>query len=219
MLSVPSKFVRNHPSVTENVGIEETGEIILNTVLKILNLNDYSNTHILDIGCGTRFAQTFINKKIPVKSYTGIDIDKELITYLQENVQEPNLEFIYLNTKNELYNSAGQDFQSLNFPLSNRKFDVIWLFSVFTHLKESDSIKMLQETRKHITNQGHLVFTCFLDDTISEPIVDIYPNRPCLKVHYQHSKMRDLITSNDWKILKIIKPQNYMAHTIVCQPK
>ena len=218
MLSVPSKFVRNHPSVTEGIGIENTGEAILNAVKKILDLEDYSQSDILDVGCGTRLTQTLINRKIPIQSYTGIDIDKELIEFLQQNVEENNFQFVHLDIKNELYNSQGKDFKNFEFPFVNKSFDVIWLFSVFTHLKENDAVDMLRRTRKHIKNNGRLIFTFFLDDTISEPVVDIYPNRPCLKVHYQSNKMRSLITSNGWKIVDIKPPQNYMAHIAVCQP-
>ena len=78
--------------------------------------------------------EAVLGKGLAVHRYVGIDVDGELIDFLQSHVQDPRLQFFRLNTHNRLYNPTGQlltpDFR---LPV-DEQFDAICLFSVFTHL-------------------------------------------------------------------------------------
>ena len=50
-----------------------------------------------------------------------------------------------------------------------RRFDLVWLFSVFTHLDPDDFASMLHIVRRHVRDSGTLFFTVFLNErTASE---------------------------------------------------
>jgi hypothetical protein len=49
-------------------------------------------------------------------------------------------------------------------PVGPRRFDLICLFSVFTHLAPHDYVAMLRLLRQHATPDATLLFSLFLDD-------------------------------------------------------
>ena len=48
--------------------------------------------------------------------------------------------------------------------VGDRTFDVIWLFSVFTHLAPHDYVTMLRLLRRYIRPDGRLIYTLFIDE-------------------------------------------------------
>ena len=70
----------------------------------------------------------------PDRRYVGVDTAADIISFLAANVDDPRFAFHHLDAHNELYNPTGMPLGSFHdLPVAVR-FDLISLFSVFTHL-------------------------------------------------------------------------------------
>ncbi len=132
--------------------------------------------HILDIGCGVgRMAYTLAYYLEPTAKYEGFDIVENLIQWNQDNItpQFPNFHFQKVNIQNTWYNPTGniaaQDFQ---FPYADASFDVIFLTSVFTHLRGYETAHYLDEIKRVLKPGGRCLFTCFLITAESQELID-----------------------------------------------
>ncbi|MBK8103949.1 MAG: class I SAM-dependent methyltransferase [Cellvibrionales bacterium] len=101
--------------------------------------------------CGTRFLLT-INNEVPVPSkHTGIDVDEEIIDFLQTAASPVDARFHYAHwpVRNALTTQQARRCHcKTHLPVAG-SFDVIWLFSVFTHLDPDDAAAMLRILRQH----------------------------------------------------------------------
>ena len=132
---------------------------------RTLRREDLSGVDLLDVGCGTKLAETLLNNSMAIGSYVGIDVSAELIDWLQANVSDPGFEFHLLDAHNERYNPDGDDLGSFDLlPVGERCFDMICLFSVFTHLAPHDYESMLRLLRRHAHSDTRLLFSLFLID-------------------------------------------------------
>jgi SAM-dependent methyltransferase len=220
-IEIPARFRRNSHMVKE-VGYDESAHAIIALMAERLELQDFGNTHILDVGCGTRFTACMINNQLPIKSYTGVDVDADIIDFMQKNasVIDSRFQFHHWNVRNALYNPTGTSLASQQkLPLIGQ-FDVIWLFSVFTHLDPDDSAAMLRVLRKHIAPHGHLIFTCRINDNI-DGFIDRIPTTPLLRAVYSKSLIEKLIVDNGWDIDNFYEkdPRDFIRNYYICSPQ
>src|ERR1700742_211596 len=157
-IEIPGEFHRNSPNVVA-LGVENTGEAIINRGNELLGLPDLSDKDVLDIGCGTRFTQTIINRSLPINSYTGVDIYKPVITYLADHVMDSRFAFHYWHVYNVMYNAKGKKLtRKTRLPLpEDRTFDVIWMYSVITHTYPQDTEILFAILRRYIRPDGGLL--------------------------------------------------------------
>jgi SAM-dependent methyltransferase len=126
---------------------------------------DLSGVDVLDVGCGTKIVKTIIDDGLPVGRYVGVDVASEVIEWLDANVVDPRFEFHHFAARNDLYNPTGPSLSEVDrLPVGNDTFDLICLFSVFTHLAPDDYVEMLRLTRQHIRPDGLLLFSVFIDE-------------------------------------------------------
>jgi SAM-dependent methyltransferase len=217
-LIVPDEFHRNHPDV-HAIGPEKTGSTLINLVVERLGLSDLSESDVLDVGCGVRFTQAIINRDIPVKSYAGVDVNRPLIEYLRREVDDPRFSFLYWDAQNARYNPEGARMTpESSWPVEGT-FDVIWLFSVFTHLDPSDADALLAILRRHVRPGGALFFSAFLDDTI-DSFEDRLPDYPLSQPCYSERYLRKLVEANGWRVSSVNppSPERFIQHYLVCRP-
>jgi hypothetical protein len=131
-----------------------------------LGLSDLGRTELLDFGCGVKFTQALINHSLPIKKYVGIDVDREMIDFLRANVHDPRFEYFHIDAGNDMYNPGGKVLsEQTELPIEGRSFDVICLFSVFTHLAPQDYRTILKLMRRHVKpDDGRLFYTLFIDE-------------------------------------------------------
>ena len=130
-----------------------------------LGIADLGALEVLDVGCGFRFTQAFVGRGVPIGHYVGVDAAADVIDFLRANVDDPRLEFVHLNAHNALYNPTGVPLRELTIPeLYARTFDLICLFSVFTHLAPHDYADMLTLLRQYAKPECRLFFTVFIDE-------------------------------------------------------
>jgi SAM-dependent methyltransferase len=162
-LVVPSELCRN--LVRDPVAALDAAVELIEHMCRHLGVPDLGDLDVLDFGCGVRFTEAFVNRRVPVKHYVGVDVFPPVIEFLQSNVTDPRLEYFRLDAHNALYNPAGQPLSELTVPeIEGRAFDLICLFSVFTHLAPHDYAAMLRLLRRFVKPEGRLFFTLFINE-------------------------------------------------------
>jgi SAM-dependent methyltransferase len=162
-LPVPPKLQRgNHRRREEWI---ESGLFVVDVLCRAMGRPDLAGVDVLDVGCGTKIVKTVLDNSLPIGRYVGVDVSAEVISWLQENVSDPRFEFHHVDVRNDLYNPDGTPLDELErLPVAMSDFDLICLFSVFTHLAPDDYVAMLHLLRRHVRPDGRLVFSLFLND-------------------------------------------------------
>ena len=173
-LQVPEKFTRS--AIVDKDWSRASAIWQINYVCEQLGLSDLSESAVLDMGCGVKMTETLINEGLPIKRYVGIDVYGEMIDFLRSNVEDPRFEYFHVPLHNDLYNPAGERLTaSTRLPVPIGGFDVIWLFSVFTHLAPDDFHAMLRVLRPHARDSGRLVFSL---TSTKRPVVGMASSTP-----------------------------------------
>jgi SAM-dependent methyltransferase len=219
-IEIPDRFSRNAPTILA-MGVENTGSTLINYATGLLGYPDLSTKDVLDVGCGVRLTQTIINRDIPIKSYTGIDIDKSLIGYLRDHVRDARFSFHYWHIYNQLFNPGGQKLtKRTRLPIpEDRKFDVIWMFSVITHNDPADTECLLHILRQCIRESGYLLFSAFIDNNI-DSFEDRLKDQPLVNAYYNEHFLRQIISKAGWEVESAhgIRPDKFIQHHFVCKP-
>jgi len=164
VFKVPRKFRRGHRANDEEISVGIAVEIIEH-MSKHFGLADLGETKLLDIGCGSKFTQAILDRNLPIGQYVGIDVYAEMINFLKSNVDDPRFSFHHMNVHNEMYNQDGETLTAeTRLPMGEEKFDLISLFSVFTHLSPHDYVAMLKLLRSYVKPDGRLFFTLFVNE-------------------------------------------------------
>jgi SAM-dependent methyltransferase len=217
----PKEFNRNSANVLA-LGLETTGSTIINYGNELLGYSDLSKIDILDIGCGTRFAQTIINCALSINTYTGIDIDQALVTYLKDNVRDDRFSFYYWHIYNQLYNPKGDKLtKKTSLPLPSRqKFDLIWMYSVITHNNPIDTESLLYLLRRYVKRDGALLFSAFIDNAI-DSFEDKIRDQPLLNAYYNESYLKQLTAKAGWQMTPAPnkKQDTVIQNLFICKPK
>jgi SAM-dependent methyltransferase len=125
---------------------------------------DLASTRVLDVGCGTKLVKVLLDEDRPIRRYVGIDVEPDVVSFLRTNVADPRFRFEHIDVYNELYNPRGTalaDYSAL--PIDGETFDIICLFSVFTHLAPPDYRAMLEVLRPHAAEDCRLVFSLYVN--------------------------------------------------------
>ena len=120
---------------------------------------------VLDMGCGWRMSKALLDSDIPIGAYVGIDVFAESIDFLKSSVSDERSSYHLLDAHNEMYNPTGKTLCEIDsLPVPEASFDIIWLFSVFTHLAPHDYKAMLKILRPYIKPEGKLLFSLFINE-------------------------------------------------------
>lgn len=165
VLDVPPELRRGARKGDQAIYVD-TGERLLEIICDRLGFGDLAGRDVLDMGCGTRITQALMQSPHPIGSYTGVDINAELVEHLRAQVEDERLSFHHMDIHNAMYNPGGQPLDSFSeLPVGDRQFDVICLFSVFTHLAPPDYAAMLRLLRPYVRPEGRLLFSLFVNET------------------------------------------------------
>ncbi len=165
-LEVPT-WLRRGAHEDEQKWIESSHELLA-LVERSCGLSSLAGRSVLDMGCGTKMAKLLLEQDIPVARYAGMDVNRDVIEFLQAHVDDPRFTFHHLDVRNELYNPDGLPLQDrTELPVGAEQFDIIWLFSVFTHLEPADYRAMLKLLRRYVRDDGWLVFSLYINEVTS----------------------------------------------------
>ena len=246
-LKVPYEFRRGGKKKDEQKSVE-SGLILLALMCEKLGIADLANKRVLDMGCGNKFVQAILQSGQPIGHYVGIDIHAGLIAYLQENVTDNRFTFHTSDTKNDMYNPEGELLsEQSRLPVDEASFDIICLFSVFTHLAPDDYVLMLKLLRRYIKPDGKILFTLIVNETTKgghgfmdkmapyyakalskediavglqgrRDFVDWMPDKPLWRAVYSREHAIRLVDDTGWEIESLNDPEPQNQHYMICKP-
>lgn len=137
---------------------------------------------VLDVGCGQGRLPIGILRKIGDIHYMGIDIDRKSIDWCKRHIERehPSFVFNHLDIYNERYNKNGMKIdEDFRFDVMPDFFDIIYLFSVFSHTTEEDMRIYLKEFLRILDKNGRVFFTTFVEEGV--PNISVNPEGYRLK--------------------------------------
>lgn len=198
---VPERLLRNSREVLEMGAPADVGVMLLDYMCRRMGLASFAGLDFLDYGCGTRFADSIMNRDVALRSYTGIDVDAAMIRFLCTNAIDPRLEFHVLDAHNPAYNPNGRPLTpDSTLPVGGRTFDVMCMLSVITHQAPPDARAIFAMLRRHARRDCRLFFSAFLDDEMTEDYREGEPENPTLYSFYSDRSMRRMLAETGWKV-------------------
>jgi SAM-dependent methyltransferase len=221
MLEIPEKFNKNAPRVRALGSPSDTGAKLIQYMCQRLGVRDLRDSDTLDFGCGSRFADAIFNKRLPVKSYTGIDIDHEMIEFLRAHIQDPRLRFFHWDAYNPSYNPGGFPLSpDTQLPTADQTFDLICMFSVITHQLPGDTKALFSIFRRCIRPMGRMFFSATLQD-MEEDYKELVPAQPTSHSAYSLRAITEIAGRTGWQVLTVEgkAPHGHpIQDSILCAP-
>lgn len=157
-------------------------------LLKYTNLQPES--HVLDVGSG--IGRTAVPLAAFLKdegTYEGFDVVEKGVQWCKDNISKkhPNFSFTYVPVSNDLYNSLDRSANAFQFPYADDAFDLVFLFSVFSHMQVDEIENYLRQISRVLKKNGKCFFTCFTYNEQSEAAVASQEgfNFPHKKMNYR----------------------------------
>ncbi|MBD3170724.1 MAG: methyltransferase domain-containing protein [candidate division Zixibacteria bacterium] len=130
------------------------------------------NSSILDVGCGVgRLATGLIEALGTVRKYRGIDVMPGYVQWCRMYIssQHPSFQFMHLNMANDRYNPGGMVIdENFKFPFDDDEFDLIYLYSVFSHMDKEDVRNYLRDFYRILKPDGKIFFTTFVEENVPD---------------------------------------------------
>lgn len=160
------------------------------------------DTKVLDIGCGQGRLPIGILRVIGELNYIGIDVDEKSITWCKKYIEKnhPSFRFQHLDVANERYNPRGHHLGAgFKFDLPKDSFGIIYLYSVFSHMREKDMRLYLSDFLRLLEDDGKVFFTTFVEEQVPNISInpDGYVHKKCsgklLVVRYEKSYLFSIL--------------------------
>lgn len=121
-------------------------------------------SNILDVGSGCgRTAYALKASSTFNGTYTGIDVDREMVEWCQSNFPNERFAFVHADVYSSVYNPGGRR-EPYAFPIPDGSQDLVMSQSLFTHLLQEDLEQYVNESRRVLRPGGHMVMTVFCLD-------------------------------------------------------
>jgi len=120
---------------------------------------------VLDVGCGTgRLAAPLLDHLGPEGSYEGFDRDASRIDWCNEHIAplHPGFRFQAVSVFNSSRQTGTLPAGELTFPYPDADFDLVFLFSVFTHMLPDGVERYMAEISRVLKPGGRTVITWIL---------------------------------------------------------
>lgn len=131
---------------------------------------------LLDIGCGAgRLAYGLIACGSPIARYEGIDVMPEPIAWCKATIsgRYPTFRFATIDVYNERYNpDSSRQAAGTSLPFEDGSFDVIYAYSVFSHMLTDDVRAYLGEVTRVMASDGVAIVTAFVEDGVPDEAVN-----------------------------------------------
>jgi ubiquinone/menaquinone biosynthesis C-methylase UbiE len=194
-----------------------SGQELVEVLGQVAGLDGQSR--LLDIGSGIgRLAIPLTKLITPPGSYDGLDVVERGVRWCATRITPtyPHFRFTHANIFNTEYNPGGAvKADEYKLPYEDSSFDIVWLFSVFTHMLAADVAHYVEEISRVLRSGGRLAATFFIinDDSMTSMQAGqgIYNftyrdgpqwqlregmDVPELGIAYDESYVRDLYTRN-----------------------
>jgi len=127
---------------------------------------------VLDIGCGPgRLAIGLLDRGMELEEFRGIDAHRPSIAWCSRHLgrRHPAYRFEHVDVRNPRYNPAGAAADgAVRLPLADARYDVVYLYSVFSHMLPQGVRGYLAEIGRVLAPGGALFFTGFMEEGVPE---------------------------------------------------
>jgi ubiquinone/menaquinone biosynthesis C-methylase UbiE len=138
-----------------------SGQELVDVLAEAAGLDKHSK--LLDIGSGIGRLAIPLTKLIdPPGSYDGLDVVERGVRWCATRItaRYPHFQFTHANIFNAEYNPGGTvKAEEYDLPYDDASFDVVWLFSVFTHMLAADVAHYMEEISRVLRPGGRLAAT------------------------------------------------------------
>jgi ubiquinone/menaquinone biosynthesis C-methylase UbiE len=145
---------------------------------------------ILDIGSGIGRAAVPLTQYLSSRGkYEGFDVVKKGILWCQNHITKdfPNFKFKHIPLNNDLYYLTDKKAENFIFPYEDNSFDIVFLFSVFTHMQPLEVQNYLNEIYRVLKPNGKCLSTFFL---YNEKIEDYISKKQAFRFPYKKEGYR-----------------------------
>lgn len=137
---------------------------------ELVGLDERSS--LLDWGCGAgRLAIGVAERMSRIEAYVGLDVQHHLIDWAARHLgRREGFQFAWVDVVNARYNSGGA--KQAVIPASESSFDIVYAYSVFSHMQSADSYAYLNEFSRVLKPDGRAFFTAFVEEDVPDEIVN-----------------------------------------------
>jgi SAM-dependent methyltransferase len=171
------------------------------------------DSRILDLGCGVgRLPIGILAKGLEIKSYCGIDVDERSIRWCKKHIQSKHhqFQFQHTNARNALYNPKGAEVDTkLRLPFDDQSLDIIYLYSVFSHMLIGDVRIYAREFKRVLRQDGSVFLTAFAEDNVPDVVENpvgykMRWNGPLHCVRYNLAFLSGLFTDAGFRLANFV---------------
>lgn len=136
-----------------------------------------SDSRIFEIGCGSgRLPVGLISTDRSMVNYVGVDVDVEAVRWCERWIssEHPTFQFVHIDVHNERYNPRGaiRLDDRFRFEVADQSYDLIYLYSVFTHMRIDDINVYLREFKRILAPEGRVLLTAYLENDVPDVTVN-----------------------------------------------
>lgn len=133
-------------------------------------------SRVLDVGCGPgRLAIGILSAVGDIEEYVGVDVMKRVVDWCHRYITRyhPTYRFTWIDVENARYNPSGQPIgEDFQLPFADQHFDIIYLYSVFSHMLPEHVAAYLAEFRRLLAPAGGIFLTLFVEDNVPDVTVN-----------------------------------------------
>ncbi len=152
---------------------------------------------VLDFGCGAgRFYFGLKGRNEP-RSYVGVDVRNDVIEWAKQHISTANgtFRFLHSDVQNERYNPRGSLHNDGWTQLLLQPFDIIYSYSVLSHMTEPDATSVLALFSRIMRPESLAFITAFVGDqpenvTVNPPDAGVVIHGPLHVVRYKREYFR-----------------------------
>lgn len=171
------------------------------------------SSRVLDVGCGPgRLAIGILDRLGSVADYIGLDVHLPSIRWCKRHLsrENPAFRFQHVDVRNARYNPGGSDHAvGIRFPSGDGEYDIVYLYSVFSHMLEDDVRGYLREIHRVLNPQGMLFFTAFVEEGV-ERVSENPPGYvqswagPLHCVRYERGFLESILVDGGFELVKFV---------------
>jgi SAM-dependent methyltransferase len=129
------------------------------------------DSSVVEIGCGPgRLPIGIIDRIGEIRSYNGFDVSRPSVAWCRKHITRgghASFTFAHIDVANSRYNRGGTlTQQQYHLPVKARSADIIYLYSVFSHLKQGDIRAYLREFARILTQIATIFLSAFVEPNV-----------------------------------------------------
>jgi cyclopropane fatty-acyl-phospholipid synthase-like methyltransferase len=124
-------------------------------------------SRLVDWGCGAGRLAVGIRQSLGhVRDYHGVDVQPSLLHWARDHLTDEHTRFTLVDQRNERYNPDGTS--TFAIPADTGSVDVLYAYSVFSHMLEIDVRGYAQTIAAILAPHGRAVMTVFVENGVPD---------------------------------------------------